>query len=236
MKLNIIYEDSDVLVIDKPAGIVVFSEDSAEQESVINLLLKDCPYLAKTGSPPRYGIIHRLDKDTSGVLLIAKTNEALIFFQRQFKNRETEKKYIALAVGNMKDRHGAIDTLIGRAEKNRLRQKVYLPCEPGAKNKRQAITEYRILENFEGYTLLEVTPKTGRKHQIRCHLNYIGHPIAGDRLYEFKNQPKPANLERQFLHAASLKITLPCGEIKEFLSPLPEDLNMTLQKLKNDLL
>ncbi|MCJ7786650.1 RluA family pseudouridine synthase, partial [Patescibacteria group bacterium] len=147
--------------------------------------------------------------------------------------RKVKKKYLALAVGNLKDKEGKIETLLGRSPKDRKKQKVYLPNEPGAEGKREAITEYKVLKKFKNYTLIEVQPKTGRKHQIRVHLSYISHPLAGDRMYGFKNQPCPEGLKRQFLHASSLKIQLPSGEIKEFKSELPEDLKKLLKIYDN---
>ena len=203
-----IYEDDDVLVVDKPAGIVV------------------------TDIYPNLSKAHRLDKDTSGVLLIAKSEKALIFLQKQFKQRSVEKKYIALAVGNIKSDQGRIETLIGRSKRQGTKQKVYLTTDPSSKGKREAITEYKVLERFEDYTLIEVFPKTGRMHQIRVHLAYINHPIAGDKKYGFKNQPCPEGLKRQFLHASYVKIKLPDHKNKEFKSELPSDLKLCLQKQK----
>lgn len=208
MDLKIIYEDDHILAIDKPAGVVI------------------------TDIYPNLSKVHRLDKDTSGVLLIAKNEKALKFFQKQFKNREVEKRYLALVVGEVKNNQGRIETLIGRALKDKKKQKVYLPLEPDAKGKREAITEYKVMERFKDYTLLEVSPKTGRKHQIRCHFSYLGHPITGDKIYGFKNQPCPEGLKRQFLHASCLKIKLANGKTKEFKSALPDNLKLCLQKLK----
>jgi len=243
MKLNIIYEDKNVLVVDKPAGIVVFSEQEVngrgsflplspsqkDSKTLIGLLLAKYPYLRKTGEKPRYGIVHRLDKDTSGILLVAKNNKTLNSLQKQFQARTVEKKYLALIVGHPKNRTGTINTLIGRSPKNRKKQKVYAPYGPKSKGKRNAITFYKVLKKFKNYDLVEGRPKTGRKHQIRAHFAYLGHPIAGDKIYGFKNQPCPKRLSRQFLHAASLKIKLPNGKIEEFKSELPK----TLKKILN---
>ena len=241
-QLEPIYEDNDILVIDKPTGIVVFPEGQTTEDTLIDALLIKYPQLKNAGEAPRYGIVHRLDKDTSGILLVAKTNEALIFFQKQFKNRTVEKKYLTLVVGSIKEDNGAIETLIGRAPGDKRKQKAYLPNEPGSEGKREAITKYKVLsryaisgearQNSTDYTLLEVKIETGRRHQIRCHLSYIHHPIAGDKMYGFKNQPTPEGLTRQFLHAAYLKIQLPDGEIKEFESGLPEDLKKIINNLK----
>ena len=204
--MQIIYEDDDVIVLDKPAGV---NSD-------------DIPLRA-----------HRLDKDTSGVLLTAKNEKVLEFLQKQFKERTVEKKYTALVVGNIKNKEGVIETMLGRSQQDRRKQKVFLPNEPGAENQRQAVTKYRLLQRFEDYDLIEAEPKTGRKHQIRAHMAHLGHPIAGDRLYGFKGQQAPEGLKRQFLHASYLKITLPNGETKEFQSKLPEELNICLKNLKH---
>ena len=255
-QLEPLYEDSYLLVFNKPAGIVVFTEGKndgenirlssveAPRRTIVDILLKQYPELKSAGKEPRYGIVHRLDKDTSGILLVAKTDEALIFFQKQFKNRTVEKKYIGLVSGLIKDNEGAIETLIGRAPGDKRKQKVYLPNEPGSEGKRKAITKYKVLQRFsrerdpalhgEDYTLLEIKIETGRRHQIRCHFSYIHHPIAGDKMYGFKNSPVPKGLTRQFLHAAYLKIKLPSGKIKEFKSDLPEDLKKIIINLKND--
>jgi 23S rRNA pseudouridine1911/1915/1917 synthase len=235
MKLKILYEDDNLLVIDKPAGTIVFPEQPIKEKTLIDHLLEEFPYLENIGEFPRYGIIHRLDKDTSGILLVAKNNEALKFFQKQFKESEVTKEYIALVIGNIKTNQGKIDTLIGRS-KNGLKQRVFFPHEPGTEGKklRRAVSEYKVKKRFKNYTLLEIIPKTGRKHQIRCHLSYLSHPIAGDKLYGFKNQPVPEGLDRQFLHATFLKIRLQNGKEQEFKSPLSKDLENVLDKLDHD--
>jgi len=232
IQLKIIFENNDLLVVDKPAGVVVFPEGQTKENTLIEALTEKYPELKSVGEAPRYGIVHRLDKDTSGVLLVAKSSEALIFLQKQFKNREVEKKYICLVEGTVKDNKGEIKTLIGRAPGDKRKQKVYLPGDPNSEGKREAITEYKVLERFKNYTLLEVEIKTGRRHQIRCHFSYLQHPVAGDKLYAFKNSRAPDGLTRQFLHSAYLKIQLPSGEKKEFLSELPEDLKKVINNLK----
>ena len=238
MDFKIIYEDGSVLAIDKPAGIVVFPEGTlrrrsgqAREKTLIDYLVDKNPELKNVGERPRYGAVHRLDKDTSGILLVAKREEALIFLQKQFKNREAEKKYIALATGEMKNNEGRIETLIARSPADPRKQKTYLLGEKAPKNAREAITEYKVLERFQDYTLIEVSIKTGRKHQIRCHLSYIHHPIAGDKAYGFKDSPVPEGLLRQFLHASYLKVKLPSGQLKEFNSELPEDFKKIIKNL-----
>jgi len=199
--MKTIYEDENVLVIDKPAGI--------NSDTIIRR-------------------VHRLDKDTSGILLTAKNDKALEFLQKQFKERKVEKKYLALVVGNLKNQEGEIKTLLGRSPGDRRKQKVYSMGEPQSLGKRTAVTRYKALQRFENYDLIEVQPLTGRKHQIRAHFAHLGHPIAGDKLYGFKNQLCPKNLKRHFLHASYLKIKLPNNQIKEFKSELPEELKLCL--------
>ncbi len=231
--LNIIYEDENILVADKPAGMVVYSDDPSEK-TLIKELLEKYPLLREAGVPPRYGIVHRLDKDTSGIILIAKNNKSLTFLQKEFKLGKVEKKYLALAVGQLKNKKGSIETLIGRENKNRKKQKAYLSLSPQAKKEglRKAITHYCVQNEYIGFSLLDITLQTGRKHQIRAHLAYLNHPIAGDKIYGFKNQPCPKNLNRQFLHSKYLKIKLPNGKIREFQSSLPENLQKILENLK----
>ena len=240
LKLKIIYEDDDLLAIDKPAGITVFSEEKSESvnTTLIDAILKKSPEIKNVGEEPRYGIVHRLDKDTSGIILVAKNNKILIFLQKQFEERKTNKKYLALATGKFTNTYGTIETLLGREPKNRMKQKVYLPCGPDAEKKglRKAKTCYKVLKQYfdkkNYYTLVEVIPKTGRKHQIRVHLASLGHPIIGDKLYGFKNQPCLEGLERQFLHASRLKIKISDKGEKEFYSELPKELKIVLEKLK----
>jgi 23S rRNA pseudouridine1911/1915/1917 synthase len=251
--MKIIYEDKDLLVVDKPAGIIVFHEtqNMKHETTVIGELIKEKPELAEVGSPPRYGVVHRLDKDTSGVLLVAKNNEALNFLQKQYINREVEKKYICLVEGVLDNDSGEIKTLIARAKGDPRKQRVYTEIN-APKSAREAVTEYKVLKRYQDYTLLEVQIKTGRRHQIRCHLAYLKHPVAGDKMYAFKNSKIPDGLTRQFLHSEYLKIKLPWpgrpwpgrpwpgrpwpgrpdSSIKEFKSNLPEDLQKVLDKLE----
>src|SRR5581483_6226671 len=224
MNLPVIYEDADVLVVDKPAGAVVFPEGSTTENTLIDHLIAEHPELKSAGLAPRYGVVHRLDKDTSGILLVAKNTESLIFLQKQFKNRRVEKKYTALVAGAIKEDSGVITAPIGRSPKDPRKQKVYGPEQVSPPSARDAITEYQVLQRFAEYTLLEVTIKTGRKHQIRAHLAFIHHPVSGDKLYGFKDSPTPDGLPRQFLHASYIKIQLPSGTIKALHSDLPEEI------------
>jgi 23S rRNA pseudouridine1911/1915/1917 synthase len=230
---NIIYQDQDILAVNKPAGITVFNEQPSLKKSLIDYLIADISELSSVGNAPRYGIVHRLDKETSGIVLVAKNEKTLLFLQKQFRNREVVKKYIALVCGKIKENQGKIETYIARASSG-IKQKVYSPLDPEIKNKkkRKAITGWRVLKKYKEFTLIEAAPLTGRKHQIRTHLAYLGHPIAGDKLYAFKNQPCPEGLSRHFLHAGYLKIKLPDEQTKKFYSDLPKDLNEVLKKLK----
>ena len=229
----VIYEDKNVLVVDKPAGVSVFPEGNITEKTFIESLLKEFPALAQAGSPPRYGIAHRLDKETSGILLIAKNNKTLEYLQKEFKERRVEKKYLTLVAGIVKDKEGVIETLIGRGKKDRKKQKVYLSTSPDSfkKGLRPAKTYWKIVKRLKNFTLLEASPKTGRKHQIRVHLAYIGHPVAGDKLYSFKGQPILKGLNRQFLHAHSLEIEMLDKKKKKFVSGLPKDLNNIIKQI-----
>lgn len=232
MEFKIIYEDENLLVVDKPAGIAVFPEGGIKEKTLINALLEIYPELRSVGELPRLGIVHRLDKDTSGILLVAKNNETLEFLQNQFKNRKVFKKYLALVKGRLKNKEGIIETLLGRNPRDSRKQKVFFPGEPNSENKRKAITEYKVIKEFKDCSLVEVFPKTGRKHQIRVHFSFLGHPIIRDKLYGFKNSvfliPSKGEKSRQFLHAAELKIKMPDGKEKTFVSELPEDLKILL--------
>jgi len=234
--VKIIFENKDLLVIDKPAGIVVFPERKGEEKTLIDLLLEKWPKLKRAGPAPRYGIVHRLDKDSSGILLVAKNNKTLNFLQKQFKERRVKKKYILLVVGKIRPAKTKIETFFARAGKDKRKQKVLSPLGPKAKGKRlrKGITEYRVIKELRDYSLVEAVLKTGRRHQLRAQFAYLNHPIAGDKLYGFKNMPHPEGLKRQFLHASYLKIQLPDEKIKEFESKLANDLKRVLKKLKND--
>lgn len=231
MKLEIIYEDNDLLVVDKPAGLPVFKEGNISEKTLADYLLEKFPELKGVGENQRCGIVHRLDKDTSGILLVAKNNKTFAFLQEQFKKGEVEKKYAALVVGKPNAEEGTIETLLGRNPNDGKKQKVFMFGEPANGNLRKAITQYRVLKKFKDYSLIEAVPKTGRKHQIRCHMAYLQHPLAGDKMYGFKKQSCPEELTRHFLHASYLKFKLPNKETKEIKSELPEELKNVLKKL-----
>ncbi|HEY4695017.1 MAG TPA: RluA family pseudouridine synthase [Candidatus Nanoarchaeia archaeon] len=215
--LKIVYEDSDILVIDKPAGLVVHPTLDHPTGTLVNALLGHLKERKKEDLRP--GIVHRLDKDTSGLLVVGKTLSATENLKKQFKARTVTKKYIALASGEVEKETGLIDKKIARHPKFRSK---FVAGGQG----REAQTEYKVLRRFKSMTLLELKPLTGRTHQLRVHLTSIGYPIVGDKLYGGR-----ALLDRQFLHASFLAFTHPATFVKlEFESKLPEDLATFLKK------
>ncbi len=224
--LNIVYEDEDVIVIDKPAGMVVHPAPGHTRGTLVNALLYHFPNLEGIGGVERPGIVHRLDKDTSGLILVAKNSRAHRELQRQFKAREIEKAYLALVEGHLQPKVGRIEAPIGRDKRHRKRMAV-------ARDGREAVTEYTVIAYYGNYTLVEARPLTGRTHQIRVHFAFIGHPLAGDTVYGRRKQKLKPWLKRHFLHAHRLRFRLPStGEWVEFTSPLPEDLQRVLEKLQ----
>lgn len=224
--LNILYEDTHLLVIDKPAGMVVHPAAGHERGTLVNAVLAHAPEIEGVGSEGRPGVVHRLDKDTSGILLMAKDERTHRWLQDQFRLRKAEKIYLALVDGKPPTPKGRIEAPIGRSSEDRKRMAI-LPPDKG----RAAISEYRTLEVFPHHTLLEVHPLTGRTHQIRLHLQFIGCPVVGDRVYGRQKPTLP--ISRHFLHAHRLSITL-MGETKPrtFESPLPNDLKDVLETLR----
>ena len=228
--LKIIYEDNDVAVIDKPAGLLVHPTLKEYQHTLVNALISRYPDIASVGeSPMRPGIVHRLDKETSGLLIIAKNQNAFYFIKEQFLKRAVEKKYLALVEGIPKNKEGIIEYAI-RPSKNYRLKKIGVRKEyAGIKSERAAKTHYKIIKTFnDKFALLEVEPKTGRTHQIRVHLASIGHPIIGDTLYGSKIK---LFKHRHFLHAYYLKFTLPKCQPLALETDLPEDLQNALAKL-----
>ena len=224
--LDIVFENDDLLVVNKPAGMVVHPSPGHEHSTLVHAALGHAPGLASIGGEERPGIVHRLDKDTSGLIVIAKNDQAHHLLQEQFRDRSVEKIYQALVDGAPPTPAGRVETPIGRNTSHRKLMAV-VPSERG----RQAVTEYRTLERFPGHTLLEIHPLTGRTHQIRVHLAFLGCPVVGDVVYG-KRHPS-LEIDRQFLHAARLKLTLP-GETqpRQFEAPLPEDLLRILGQLR----
>jgi 23S rRNA pseudouridine1911/1915/1917 synthase len=223
--LSIIYQDEDVIVVDKPPGLTVHPAAGHPRGTLVNALLDICPELAEIKGTLRPGIVHRLDKDTSGLLVAAKNEAAQANLARQLKDRQVHKVYLALVQGRVEPPEGVIDAPIGRHPRRRQRMAV---VEGG----RQALTRYRVREYLrDAYSFVEAEPLTGRTHQIRVHFASIGHPVVGDKLYGKTS----AMVGRQFLHAWRLGFRLPkSGRFREFESPLPADLEAALDALRGD--
>ena len=224
--LDIVYEDNDLLVVDKPSGMVVHPSAGHRTGTLVNAVLAHDPHMAGIGGEQRPGIVHRLDKDTSGIIVVAKNDLAHRFLQAQFKERTVEKSYLGLVYGVPPSSNGRVETAIGRDKKFRKRMAIY--HEKSSKT-RFAVTRYSTVEKFDGWTLLKIKPITGRTHQIRVHMSYLGCPIVGDLLYGNRRMVSDLHgLQRQFLHAARLKIAIPKGDTRIFISPLPKDLENVL--------
>ena len=219
--LKIVYENNDVIVIDKPAGLLVHPAAGQHTGTLVNAILARCPDLGEINGSIRPGIVHRLDKDTSGLMMVAKNDAAQKSLSRQIKQRSIKKGYLALVLGHLTPERGAINAPIGRHPRDRKKMAV-------VSGGREARTEYRVLKYLDGFTLVEAMPETGRTHQIRVHFATIGHPIFGDHVYGKRS----ARLGRQFLHAHRLGFRLPTsGELVEFESELPPDLEEVLSHL-----
>ena len=223
--LVVIYEDAEIMVIDKPAGLTVHPAPGHPSHTLVNALLAHCPSLTMNNDLARPGIVHRLDKDTSGLIVIAKNDFAREYLVAQFKSRTVNKRYLVLVKGSLSPEQGIIEAPIGRDPHHKRRMAV---VEAG----KQASTRYQVRKHVDNYTLLEVSPLTGRTHQIRVHLAAIGYPVVGDPTYGIKS----AHLDRQFVHAYCLGFRLPSTkQYQEFTSPLPADLEQALEHLaRND--
>lgn len=224
--LTIIYEDADIAVIDKPAGMVVHPAPGHQSGTVVNAIL--ALYgddLLETGEDQRPGIVHRLDKDTSGLLLIAKNRAAQAGLAAQMKSRQVEKGYLALVEGRIKQETGTIDAPIGRHPRQRTMMAV---LHVGG---RASVTRYRVIERFSSHTLLHVSIETGRTHQIRVHMASIGHPVVGDTIYGYRR--RSLRVRRQFLHAYQIRLVSPLSAAPLFFDiALPSDLQEPLDALR----
>lgn len=222
--LSILYEDDDLVAVDKPAGMVVHPARGHKSGTLVNAALARWPQVIDLLGEERPGIVHRLDKDTSGVIVLAKTHPALLSLQEQFKARTVSKQYVALVEGIPHNSKGIINAPIGRDSRQRKRMAVI-------SNGRPSLTNYCVAEMFEGNALLDVYPETGRTHQIRVHLAWIGHPVVGDKVYGRRKQQ--IKLKRHFLHAANLKVQSPSGDNElTFSAPLPMELTEVLNLLR----
>ena len=225
--LDILYEDEQSIVINKPAGMVVHPAVGHETGTLVHAVLAHCDDLKGFGGEIRPGVVHRLDRDTSGIIVMAKNEKAHIFLQEQFKSRSINKRYLALVDGAPPTPSGRVEAPIGR-DPIRRQQMAILPPEKG----REAITEYSTRQSFPKHTLIEAHPLTGRTHQIRVHMAFLKCPVVGDVLYGRRKQSIPLN--RHFLHAWRLTILLPGhNEPMTFEAPLPEELQIILDNLSN---
>ena len=225
--LDIVFENADLLVVNKPAGMVVHPAAGHSAGTLVHAALAHVPYLEGIGGEQRPGVVHRLDKNTSGLILLAKNDAAYHWFQNQFRARQVEKMYLALVDGAPPTPHGRVEAAIGRDPAQRKKMAVVPP-----RKGRLAFTEYHTLQNFPAHTLLEVHPITGRTHQIRLHLAFLGCPVVGDTIYGRAHPSLP--LARHFLHAARLTIRLPAEAVaRTFEAPLPEDLTRVLDGLND---
>ena len=237
MEIKKVYEDDNLLVINKPYGLIVHPKNLTDtQPSLTDWVVLNYPNLKNVGEPfiasgaplPRTGIVHRLDKDTSGLLVIAKNDETFLFLKKQFQDHTIKKSYQALVYGRPKNSSGIINAPLGRIGMKRTIRMEGTKLIDG----KESVTEYKTIRNFEKYTLLDVSPKTGRTHQIRVHLQSIGCPITGDIIYAPKGWQKPPNLTRLFLHAYRLEFVSPDGKSLTIEADIPEDLQKVLSSIE----
>lgn len=224
--LDILYEDNDVIVINKPQGMVVHPAPGNYTKTLVNALLYHCKDLSTINGVIRPGIVHRIDKDTTGVLVVAKNDESHNFLSKQLQTHSMKREYIALVEGRLKEDKGTINKPIGRNKKDRLKMGI---VEDG----KRAVTHYEVLERYKNTTLIKCVLETGRTHQIRVHMASIGHPLVGDEVYGFKKQR--FKLKGQVLHAKTLGFIHPkTKEYMEFTTNLPEYYNNLIEKLRKE--
>jgi 23S rRNA pseudouridine1911/1915/1917 synthase len=236
MQPKILYEDEYILALDKPPGLLVHSDGRAKEPTLVDWINQNYPDLKEVGEEQtlqngevikRPGLVHRLDKDTSGVIIVAKTKEAYQFLKEQFQNRKVEKIYNAVVWGNFKEKEGIISKPIGRSAGDFRKWS----AERGAKGElREAVTEYKVLLPHPDFSYLEIKPKTGRTHQIRVHLKSISHPVVCDKLYG--SNRSCLGFDRLALHALSIKLELPNGTYITIESPLPKEFESAKNLLK----
>lgn len=221
--LDIIYQDEDIAIINKPQGMTVHAGNGVHGSTLVNALLYHLDSLSGINGVIRPGIVHRIDKDTSGLLVVAKNDAAHVSLSEQIKNKTCRRIYLALVEGVVKENDGVIDTFIGRSDKNRTMMAV-------KSDGRRAVTHYKVIRRYKDYTLMEFSLETGRTHQIRVHTKHLGHPVVGDPVYGYKTQK--FRLNGQLLHAFRLELTHPkSGERMAFEAPLPDYFRAVLAKL-----
>ena len=230
MDIPVIYQDEDFIIINKPPGISVHGGHSVSGETVADILLQKFPEIKNVGDAPaiRPGIVHRLDKNTSGVMVVARNQKSFDFLKELFKNREMEKTYLAVACGQLASLSGTISFPIGRLVKNPLKRGVAIG-KTKIRGEREAVTDYSVLRENARYSLVELRPKTGRMHQLRVHLKALSHPVACDTLYGGEKVCCPKGVGRTLLHAQSLSFALPGGKRMCFEADPPEDFQFALK-------
>lgn len=227
IKLDILYEDSDVVVVNKAKGMVVHPAVGNYTGTLVNALLYHCNDLSSINGVVRPGIVHRIDKDTSGVLVVAKNDNSHNFLAMQLKEHSMKREYIALVEGHLKEKEGTIDKPLGRNKKDRLKMGI-------VPNGKMAVTHYSVIKEFKDTTLIKCVLETGRTHQIRVHLASIGHPLVGDLVYGYKKQKYKA--QGQMLHAKVLGFIHPVTKkYMEFEAPLPEEFENLINKLEKEI-
>ena len=221
--IKIIFQNGDFIVIDKPTGLAVHGDEHAQEKTLVDFLLEKFPEIRSVGDEPeiRPGIVHRLDKETSGVMVAARNQKTFEYLKNLFKNRQVEKKYVALVFGKLKNKQGKIEGEMGRSRKD-FRKQSLVRGKIAVRKERYSLTFYKVLKEFDGCSILEIEPKTGRTHQIRVHLQALGHPIVGDKKYTFKRYRK-VDLPRMFLHAREISFAGLNGKKEKFISPLPAE-------------
>lgn len=225
MPLDIVYQDEDIAIINKPQGLTVHAGSGTNENTLVNALLFHLDNLSGINGVLRPGIVHRIDKNTSGLLIVAKNDKAHLSLAKQLENKTCNRTYIALLEGELKTEKGHIETFIARDVSNRTKMAV-------SKNGRIAITDYKVIKVYSGYTLCQFNLKTGRTHQIRVHAKHLGHPVVGDKEYGYKNQK--FKLNGQLLHAFKLEFIHPStGEKVTFTADIPKYFQNVLNKLKN---
>lgn len=226
MPLDIVYEDDEVLVVNKPRGMVVHPAAGHYHGTLVNGLLYHCKDLSGINGVMRPGIVHRIDKDTSGLLMVAKTDESHRSLAEQLKNKTTYRRYLTVVHGYLSHDQGTIDAPIGRDEKDRKKMAVT------PNNSKEAVTHFKVLEHFPDYSYVSCELETGRTHQIRVHMAYIGHPLAGDPKY---GPNKTLSIDGQALHAETIGFIHPVtGESMRFSAPLPADIDELLEDLRKE--
>lgn len=243
IKINVVYKDKDIIIINKPAGLVVHPSRSTKNKTLVNGLLAAFPEIKDVGEDAsRPGIVHRLDKNASGLMVVARNQKSFLFLKKQFQNREVKKKYLALAQGDIKQDDGILISFIARSKSNpdcqiAISEKDIKNLRK-TKNAKMAETRFKVLKRFGDFTLCEASPKTGRTHQIRVHFAHLRHPLAGDQKYGFDKKTFEKKigkfaLNRFFLHSCFLEFEAPSGEKLKFNSALPKELKKFLAFIKS---